>query len=47
MRSSLLADAPVIREPQHAPVAHVTRGGVIEESTTDPSSSSAVMATSG
>lgn len=30
MRSSLLADAPVIREPQHAPVAHVTRGGMIE-----------------
>ncbi|MER5729038.1 asparaginase [Streptomyces sp. NPDC002138] len=30
MRSSLLADAPAIREPQHVPVAHVTRGGVIE-----------------
>ncbi|MFI8275618.1 asparaginase [Streptomyces sp. NPDC085929] len=30
MRSSLLADAPVIREPQHAPVAHVTRGGMVE-----------------
>ncbi len=30
MRSSLLADAPAMREPQHAPVAHVTRGGVIE-----------------
>ncbi|KPI08487.1 L-asparaginase II [Actinobacteria bacterium OV450] len=30
MRSSLLADAPAIREPQHAPVAHVTRGGVVE-----------------
>ncbi|MFF7611744.1 asparaginase [Streptomyces lavendulae] len=30
MRSPLLADAPAIREPQHAPVAHVVRGGVIE-----------------
>ncbi|MER7463313.1 asparaginase [Streptomyces sp. NPDC097981] len=30
MRSSLLADAPAIREPRHAPVAHVTRGGVVE-----------------
>ncbi|THA56863.1 asparaginase [Streptomyces sp. A1136] len=30
MRSSLLADAPAIREPRHAPVAHVTRGGLIE-----------------
>ncbi|AZM87579.1 asparaginase [Streptomyces sp. W1SF4] len=30
MRSSSLADAPAIREPRHAPVAHVMRGGVIE-----------------
>ncbi|MFD0267852.1 asparaginase [Streptomyces sp. NPDC127106] len=30
MRSAPLADAPGIREPLHAPVAHVTRGGVIE-----------------
>ncbi|GHB83932.1 asparaginase [Streptomyces cirratus] len=30
MRSSFLADAPAIREPRHAPVAHVIRGGVIE-----------------
>lgn len=30
MRSILLADAPAIREPRHAPVAHVTRGGLIE-----------------
>ncbi|RKT08639.1 asparaginase [Streptomyces sp. 3211.6] len=30
MRSTLLADAPPIREPRHAPVAHVTRGGVVE-----------------
>ncbi|MFJ8159959.1 asparaginase [Streptomyces sp. NPDC096136] len=30
MRSPLLADAPAIREPQHVPVAHVVRGGVIE-----------------
>ncbi|MGO4458934.1 asparaginase [Streptomyces sp. M-16] len=30
MHSSLLADAPAIREPRYAPVAHVTRGGVIE-----------------
>ncbi|MEW1635419.1 asparaginase [Streptomyces sp. NPDC093801] len=30
MRSPLLADAPAIREPQHAPVAHVMRGGMIE-----------------
>ncbi|MFJ9646476.1 asparaginase [Streptomyces sp. NPDC004244] len=30
MHSPLLADAPAIREPQHAPVAHVMRGGVIE-----------------
>ncbi|WP_405680848.1 asparaginase [Streptomyces sp. NBC_00868] len=30
MRSALLADTPAIREPLHAPVAHVIRGGVIE-----------------
>ncbi|MFH7594150.1 asparaginase [Streptomyces racemochromogenes] len=30
MRSPLLADAPAVREPRHAPVAHVVRGGVIE-----------------
>ncbi|MFF9276624.1 asparaginase [Streptomyces griseosporeus] len=30
MYSSSLADAPAIREPLHAPVAHVVRGGVIE-----------------
>ncbi|MFF4580149.1 asparaginase [Streptomyces sp. NPDC001373] len=30
MRSPLLADAPAIREPHHAPVAHLMRGGVIE-----------------
>ncbi|MFJ9793951.1 asparaginase [Streptomyces globosus] len=30
MRSAPLADAPGIREPLHAPVAHLTRGGVIE-----------------
>lgn len=30
MRSSFLAAAPAIREPLHSPVAHVTRGGVIE-----------------
>ncbi|WP_438319792.1 asparaginase (plasmid) [Streptomyces sp. HUAS TT3] len=30
MHSPLLADAPAVREPQHAPVAHVMRGGVIE-----------------
>ncbi|GGS81715.1 MULTISPECIES: asparaginase [Streptomyces] len=30
MRSAPLVDAPGIREPLHAPVAHVTRGGVIE-----------------
>ncbi|WP_234426826.1 asparaginase [Streptomyces niger] len=28
--SRSLADAPAIREPRHAPVAHVLRGGVIE-----------------
>ncbi|WP_133913154.1 asparaginase [Streptomyces sp. NBC_00582] len=30
MYSSALADAPVIREPLHAPVAHLVRGGVTE-----------------
>ncbi|MGW6614000.1 asparaginase [Streptomyces erythrochromogenes] len=30
MRSSFPADAPAIREPRHAPVAHVMRGGMIE-----------------
>ncbi|MFF4364706.1 asparaginase [Streptomyces sp. NPDC001594] len=30
MRSSFPADAPAIREPRHAPVAHVVRGGVTE-----------------
>ncbi|MGE7437611.1 asparaginase [Kitasatospora sp. NPDC001175] len=30
MLSSSLADAPPIREPIHAPVAHVTRGGMVE-----------------
>jgi L-asparaginase II len=30
MYSSSLADAPTIREPLHAPVAHLIRGGVIE-----------------
>ncbi|MEU2927257.1 asparaginase [Streptomyces sp. NPDC007251] len=30
MYSSFLADAPVIREPLHAPVAHLVRGGVVE-----------------
>ncbi|MET9503450.1 asparaginase [Streptomyces sp. NPDC006622] len=30
MYSSLLADAPAIREPLHAPVAHLVRGGVTE-----------------
>ncbi|MFD9125543.1 asparaginase [Kitasatospora sp. NPDC059571] len=30
MLSSPLAVAPAIREPHHAPVAHVTRGGVVE-----------------
>ncbi|WP_030264958.1 asparaginase [Streptomyces violens] len=30
MYSSSLADAPAIREPLHAPVAHVVRGGVVE-----------------
>ncbi|MEU1178528.1 asparaginase [Streptomyces sp. NPDC005820] len=30
MNSSSLADAPVIREPLHAPVAHLVRGGMTE-----------------
>ncbi|MEW2413028.1 asparaginase [Streptomyces sp. NPDC046866] len=30
MRSAPPADAPPVREPRHAPVAHVVRGGVIE-----------------
>lgn len=30
MYSSLPADAPLIREPLHAPVAHLIRGGVVE-----------------
>ncbi|MEV0634672.1 asparaginase [Streptomyces sp. NPDC050619] len=30
MYSSSVADAPLIREPLHAPVAHLIRGGVIE-----------------
>ncbi|GHF72049.1 asparaginase [Kitasatospora xanthocidica] len=30
MLSSSLADAPPIREPLHAPVAHVIRGGLVE-----------------
>ncbi|MFJ8628612.1 asparaginase [Kitasatospora sp. NPDC093550] len=30
MLTSPLADAPAIREPYHVPVAHVTRGGVVE-----------------
>ncbi|MDF3301387.1 asparaginase [Streptomyces tropicalis] len=30
MQSSSRADAPAIREPLHAPVAHLIRGGVIE-----------------
>ncbi|WP_354644339.1 asparaginase [Kitasatospora camelliae] len=30
MVSSPLAGAPAIREPRHVPVAHVTRGGVVE-----------------
>lgn len=47
MYSPLLGDAPAIREPRHAPVAHVVRGGVIEESTTAPSSSWAAGAASG
>ncbi|GAA2746744.1 asparaginase [Kitasatospora cinereorecta] len=30
MRSSLLADAPAVREPLHSPVAHVVREGLVE-----------------
>ncbi|MFH9089470.1 asparaginase [Streptomyces sp. NPDC017673] len=30
MHSSSPADAPVVREPLHAPVAHLVRGGVVE-----------------
>ena len=30
MYSSPLADPPLIREPLHAPVAHLVRGGMIE-----------------
>lgn len=30
MRSTFPADAPPIREPLHTPVAHLTRGGVVE-----------------
>ncbi|MER7486543.1 asparaginase [Streptomyces sp. NPDC126497] len=30
MHSSLPADAPLIREPLHVPVAHLIRGGVVE-----------------
>ncbi|MFD0346050.1 asparaginase [Kitasatospora aburaviensis] len=30
MLTSPLADTPAIREPRHAPVAHLTRGGVVE-----------------
>ncbi|MFG2638451.1 asparaginase [Streptomyces sp. NPDC048362] len=30
MYSSSLAEAPVVREPLHAPVAHLVRGGVVE-----------------
>ncbi|NEA98491.1 asparaginase [Streptomyces sp. SID13726] len=30
MLSSSVADAPLVREPLHAPVAHVVRGGLIE-----------------
>ncbi|MEV0175856.1 asparaginase [Streptomyces sp. NPDC050803] len=30
MCSSSLADAPLVREPLHAPVAHLIRGGVVE-----------------
>ncbi|MBD0841552.1 MULTISPECIES: asparaginase [unclassified Streptomyces] len=30
MHSSSLADAPLVREPLHAPVAHLIRGGVVE-----------------
>ncbi|MEU3776600.1 asparaginase [Streptomyces sp. NPDC032472] len=30
MHRSLLADAPALREPLYSPVAHVTRGGMVE-----------------
>ncbi|MCX3291956.1 asparaginase [Streptomyces sp. NEAU-H22] len=30
MFSSSLADAPLVREPVHAPVAHLIRGGIVE-----------------
>ena len=30
MYSSSPADAPLVREPLHAPVAHLIRGGLIE-----------------
>ncbi|MEU7721383.1 asparaginase [Streptomyces tibetensis] len=30
MFSSSLADAPLVREPLHAPVAHLIRGGIVE-----------------
>ncbi|MER5838246.1 asparaginase, partial [Streptomyces sp. NPDC002130] len=30
MFSSSLADAPLVREPRHAPVAHLVRGGIVE-----------------
>ncbi|MFJ5712511.1 asparaginase [Streptomyces sp. NPDC093105] len=30
MHSDTLTDAPVVREPLHAPVAHLVRGGVVE-----------------
>ncbi|MZF89206.1 asparaginase [Streptomyces sp. SID5643] len=30
MFSSSLADAPLVREPVHAPVAHLLRGGIVE-----------------
>ena len=30
MYSSSPADAPLVREPLHAPVAHLIRGGMIE-----------------
>ncbi|WP_345662355.1 asparaginase [Streptomyces venetus] len=30
MFSSSLADAPLVREPVHAPVAHLVRGGIVE-----------------
>ncbi|MEU6476878.1 asparaginase [Streptomyces sp. NPDC047017] len=30
MYSSALSEAPLVREPRHAPVAHVVRGGIVE-----------------